>query len=204
MNTKKKRYFHRISSGQKLAKLKHKNVRFATLTTSDKGKNLVISRDVDVLIKRIRRKDKNFQYCKITTNEGNGVIHLLYTGKYISQRWLSWNWNDIHSSYIVDIRKVKDDKPVANYLINQYLSNQKCSYTRMSMSKKWMFPGAIQQWKNIVKGVKSQYFYNPIQNKYYKNKIEVPFKEILNQMINLWNNLLYHQVYKQTYLTDYG
>ena len=201
---KKKRYFHRISTGQTLARYRKKKVRFITLTTSDKGRTLDLARDFDVLIKRIRRKDKNFQYCKITTNEGNGVIHLLYTGKYITHKWLVWNWTDIHDSYIVDIRQVKEDKSVAIYLINQYLSNQKCSFTKMSMSKYWMFPGAVKVWKNLCEGVKSRYFYNCDQNKYYRKRIEVPFKEIMGEILDRWDAILYKTTFRQTCIMDYG
>jgi hypothetical protein len=201
---KRKRYFHRISSGQKLAMFKKKTVRFITLTTSDKARTLDISRDVDVLIKRIRRRDPTFQYWKVHTNEGNGVIHLLYTGDFIPKRWLVANWNDVHSSYIVDIRKCYNEKSIAHYLMNQYLSNQACSYTRMSMSKHWIFPGAVKRWRNIWTGVKSRFFYNPIQDKYYKNKIEILFKDILKLAIEIWNCVLYNMSFKQTTLSDYG
>ena len=202
--SKRGRIYHRLSSGQTLAYYRKQKLRFFTLTTSDKAKFYDISRDIDVLIKRIRRKQPKFQYCKINTNEGNGVIHLLYTGKYISQKWLSYNWNDIHKSYIVDIRNCDNTLNVASYLVNHYLSNQKCSYVRMSYSKKWLFPGAIKIWQNLFQSIKNTYYYNPIQNKYYKKRIEVPFKQILTQTLNIWNQILYKQTFTQTNLEDYG
>lgn len=201
---KAKRYFHRILSGQKLAAYQKKIIRFVTFTTSDTAKKNDISRDIDVLIKRIRRIDSNFQYWKINTNEGNGVIHLLYKGKYITHDWLVYNWNAIHNSYIVDIRKCDNDLNIAAYLVNQYLSNQNCTYTRMSYSKNWIFPGAVKVWRNICLSVKNRYYYNSIQMKYYKNKIEVSFNEILSQCVAIWNQVLYSMTFKQTLLTDYG
>lgn len=204
MEIKAKRYFHRISTGQRIAKLHKKVIRFVTLTTSDIAKQNDISRDTDVLIKRIRRKDSTFQYWKIITNEGNGVVHLLYTGKFITYKWLKYNWNQIHNSYIVDIKKCYNDLPIASYLINQYLSNQNCTYTRMSYSKKWMFPGAVKIWKNLILSVKNQYYYNPILNKYYKHKIEVPFSAILSRILAIWDKIIYNLTYRQTYLIDYG
>jgi len=204
-NTQKvKRYFHRIATGQKIAQLHKRRIRFITLTTSDIGKKNDLSRDFDVLLKRIRRKDKTFQYWKIITDEGNGVIHLLYTGKYLTHSWLVYNWNSIHKSYIVDIRNCDNNKLIANYLVNQYLSNQNCNYTRMSYSKKWMFPNAIKIWKNLIKSVKSRYYYNPIQNKYYLHKIEISFKTILKQILLIWDDILYKTTYSQKTINDYG
>ena len=204
MKKKNKRFFHRITSGQTLAKYQRKEIRFFTLTTSDKAKNSDLSRDVSVLIKRIRRKQPKFQYCKVNTNEGNGVVHVLYKGKYIPQRWLSYNWNKIHNSYIVDIRKCDNDKSIASYLINQYLSNQKCTYTRMSYSNKWIFKGAVEKWKSILNSVKQRCYYNSVQELwYYKRKI-ISFKEILETALQRWNNLLYRLSYRQMVLSDYG
>jgi len=156
------------------------------------------------LIKRIRRKHPKFQYWKINTNEGNGVIHILYKCGYIPKKWLVCNWNDIHQSYIVDIQNCDNDKNIASYLLNHYLSNQKCSYARMSYSKKWIFPGAIQQWKDILYSEKRKCFYNPIQEKYYYKRKEITFKEILNNAVEKWNNLLYQKSFKQLMITDYG
>lgn len=204
MEAKNKRYFHRIATGQKIARLHKRRIRFMTLTTSDEAKSLDISRDWDVLLKRIRRKDSSFQYCKVLTNEGNGVIHILYTGKYLSQKWISYNWNKIHASYVVDIRECSNDRSIASYVVNQYLSNQKCTYTRMSYSKRWMFPKAVFLWKNLVRCVKSRYHYNPIQEKYYKNKIEVPFSEILFRILSLWEDIIYNNIFIQQTFFDYG
>lgn len=203
-SAKPQRIFHRITSGQKLARYQHKKIRFLTLTTSNQAKTKDLSRDIDVLIKRIRRKQPNFQYIKLNTNEGNGVIHLIYKGKYITKKWLVWNWNDIHASYIVDIQNCDNDKNIASYLLSHYLSSQKCSYTYMSYSKKWLFPGAIIKWKEMLKEEKDRYYYNPVQNKYYYKRTEILFKEILSKAITQWNNLLYQQTFTQTALTEYG
>lgn len=203
-SAKKGRYFHRITSGLTLATYKKKRVRFMTLTTSDRGRYLDISRDVDVVTKRIRRKYPNFQYLRVLTDEGNGVIHILFTGEYIPKKWIVANWNDIHESYICDISEVRDNKKMANYVVSHYLSNQKCSYTRMSWSKGWLFRGAIGKWKEICSAVKSQYYYNEVRCKYYKNRKEVPFKFILRQMVAMWNMLLYSHSFNQLDLRQYG
>ena len=74
----------------------------------------------------------------------------------------------------------------------------------MSWSSGWLFPGAIRLWKNIKTSTKKKYYYNEIHQKWYKNKIEVPFNEILSEMLMLWEKCLYHNTFKQTYLSDYG
>jgi len=205
LEAKTKRYFQRISTGQLLAKLRKNRIRLITLTSSDNAKNNDISRDADVLIKRIRRKVKNFQYWKVNVlKNGRWHIHILYTGKYIPKYWLSQNWKNIHNSYIVDIRSPDNNRKIANYMVNQYLSDQDCEYTRMSYSQKWLYKGCITRWKNLVKSVKSRYYYNQVQNKYYKNRIEIPFKEIMQIILKLWAKILYLHTYPQTYLTDYG
>ena len=203
MKTKNRRFFHRISSGQTLAKYQRKPIRFFTLTTSDEAKYNDLSRDVSVLIKRIRRKQPNFQYWKVITDEGNGVAHVLYKGEYMTQKWLSYNWNKIHSSYIVDIRKCDNERSIASYLVNQYLSSQKCSYTRMSYSNKWIFKGAVKVWNDILTSVKNRCFYNPVQEKWYYKRKPIQFKEILSWALHRWNTILYYLSYKQKTLQDY-
>jgi len=191
-------------SGQRLARFQRKKIRFVTLTTSDSAKKNDLSRDIDVLMKRWRRKDPKMQYCKINTNEGNGVIHLLYKGKYISKKWLVYNWNKIHNSYIVDIQNCDNSKNIASYLVGHYLSNQKCSYVRMSYSKRWLFPGAIQRWKETLYAEKNKCYYNPVSEKWYYKKKEITFKQILTNAIEKWNQILYWESFKQTHLSDYG
>jgi len=82
-----------------------------------------------------------FDYFKVVTNEGNGVIHILYDGQYLPYNYLVDNWNDIHNSWEINIQLVdnlkKDDLKTTNYLVSQYVSNQYCTYTRYSMSKNW-------------------------------------------------------------------
>jgi hypothetical protein len=205
LDLKSKRYFQRISAGQYLAKLHKRPIRFVTLTSSDQAKQNDISRDVDVLIKRIRRKDKTFQYWKINVLKNDRFhIHLLYTGKYITKKWLSYNWRKIHNSYIVDIKHPDNNKSVASYLITQYLADQHATYTRMSYSKRWIFPKAVQIWKNIITSVKNCYYYNTIQRKYYKNRIEVKWKQIMEIILKIWHKVLYTKAYPQTSMDDYG
>lgn len=199
---KKGRYYHRIMSGVTFATYKKQTLRWGTLTTSDKSKFSQLPRDFDVLVKRIRRKFPYFNYWKLNATEGNGVIHFIYTGSYIPKKWLVANWNDIHSSYIVDIQFIRSPKKVTNYLVSHYLANH-ASYSRMSWSQGWLFRGAISRWNAICKAVKQGYFHNDFHNKYYKNKKEVPFKVILDIMVSLWNKYLYYHSFTQMTITSY-
>ena len=104
---KQKRGFQRILSGFTRAKALGKNVRFFTLTSSPTSKWRQINPHFQVLRKRIERNYGKIEYIKFRTNEGYGVLHVLYTCPFIPQRWLSRNWDEIHGAKIVDIRKVK-------------------------------------------------------------------------------------------------
>ena len=66
-----------------------------------------------------------FDYFKVTTNEGNGVLHILYKGDYIPYNYIVDIWQDIHNSRMVNIQRVKTDKQnIKNttfYVISQYI-----------------------------------------------------------------------------------
>ena len=104
---KQKRCYHRIQSGLVKYNAQKLLIRFITLTSSPASTPHNISRDFQILTQRIRRKYSKFEYIKINTNEGHGVIHLLYNGSYIPQKWLSNQWSIIHKSPIVDVRAVR-------------------------------------------------------------------------------------------------
>ena len=197
--------YHRISSGQILARFQHRKIRFFTLTSSDDSRYNDFSRDIDVLVKTIRRKQPNFQYCKINVfEEGRWHTHVLYKGKYIPQKWLSCKWNQIHKSPIVDIRSCDNDRSIASYLINQYLSNQNATYTRISYSTKWLYKGAIRDWRDILSRMRKRCFFNPVQCQWYYKRKKIEFKQILRWALDLWERVLYQQSYTQTLLSDYG
>jgi hypothetical protein len=92
------------------------------------------------------------KYWKIRTNEGNGVLHIIFRGKYVPQKWLSEQWADIHKSPVVDIRSLYETKKglrnIAFYLVGNYLAKQ--SFERMSWGYSWVFPGFVGCWKRII------------------------------------------------------
>ena len=122
-----------------------------TLTTSNEGRGHDLKRDVETLVKRVRRryKTRSFEYFRVRTDEGNGVVHLLYRGPYIARSWLKAQWEDIHASWNVDIRD--SQRYHRAYVINQYLCNQEASYTRYSKSWWWIPPGALSVWSGFCK-----------------------------------------------------
>ncbi len=92
-----------------------------------------------------------FDYFKVITNEGYGVIHILYRGWFIPYNWLSDNWKDIHNSWNVNIQRIgslkRDEKGVSRYLVAQYVSNQDASYLRFSQSMNWVYKGFVSDWR---------------------------------------------------------
>ena len=154
---KQRRAFQRLMSGLTVGKSRKDRLRFATLTTSDEAKNLGLDKKLNehfrVLKMRIFRKYHfKMKYWKIRTNEGNGVLHIVFRGKYIPQEWLSVQWADIHRSPIVDIRSLYETagglKGICFYLICSYLSKQ--SFERMSWGYSWVFPAFVRCWKRLL------------------------------------------------------
>lgn len=80
-------------------------------------------------------------YFKVSTTEGYGVIHIVYSGDYIPRDWLSKNWNEIHGSFIVDIRYPRGDSFKATmYVISQYVAGQNFD-KKFGYSKNWVYSG---------------------------------------------------------------
>jgi hypothetical protein len=156
-NKKQRRAFHRLMSGASLARDLCEFVYFLTLTTASGGDARRLSRDFQVLRKRIEADPKkhhvwgsglgkHLKYWKINTNEGNGVMHIVYRGGFLPYKWLSDNWLDIHGAWDLNVQRLEssDPKSVANYLIGGYLCQQ--SYERMSWSYDWVFRGFCHVW----------------------------------------------------------
>jgi hypothetical protein len=145
---KQKRGYQRLLSGLTRAKTLGKKVRFMTLTSSPRSNWRELNNHFQVLRKRIERTFGKIDYIKFRTNEGYGVLHIVFVGPFIPQRWLSRNWNEIHGAKIVDIRKVRGEKRLARYLISNYLVTQ--TFVRMSWSWGWVFRGFVGWWKKFI------------------------------------------------------
>lgn len=147
-NVKQKRCYQRIMSGILFNNSLGRVLRFLTFTTS-KESDTDLQADFRVIKMRIKRRYGAFEYIRIRTNEGNGVLHILYVGTYIPQTWLSRNWKEIHNSPIVDIRSATRTKGLGRYIVSQYLSDQRCSFLRYSWSWGFVYRGFVGNWKMI-------------------------------------------------------
>jgi hypothetical protein len=85
------------------------------------------------LIRRIKQKTgvADIQYWKMTTREGNGVIHSILAGDvslYVDQKWLSEEWEKIHGAIIVYVKRYRSGSlsrgRVSRYLVSQYMAGQ--------------------------------------------------------------------------------
>lgn len=172
---KQRRCYSRVLSGIKAHN--KDRLRFLTLTTAS-GMRRDIQKSFEALVKRIRRltpmilvkqgyltiqdamrfygrnnldKSIEFEYIRIRTGEGvSGVLHILFYGSYLPQKWLSDTWQDItRTASVVDIRMVKErpkngqsKKHLASYCVNQYCSGQ-LEFLRYSCSYGWVFKGFV-------------------------------------------------------------
>jgi hypothetical protein len=82
-----------------------------------------------------------FDYFKVRTDEGNGVLHILHYGDYIPQKWLSDAWQRIHLSSNVWICT----GDYLKYTINQYCSGQS-GFQNSSIGGRWVFKGYMHVW----------------------------------------------------------
>jgi len=161
---KQRRAFQRLMSGLTVGKSRKERLRFMTLTSSTESVGRNLNADFRALKMRIFRKYHfKMKYWKIRTNEGNGVLHIVFRGRYIPQEWLSEQWADIHKSPIVDIRSLRETgkglQGIVFYLVGNYLAKQ--SFERMSWGYSWVFPAFVRSWKRLIEkyGFKQALFY---------------------------------------------
>lgn len=116
----------------------------------------------------------DFEYFKVTTNEGNGVIHCVYAGEYLPYNYLVDILQDIHLSWHINIQEVKTSnkniEQSSGYIVSQYISNQGSSYQRSSQSWGWIFRGYRKAWKGFLTRCHAQFYYNPVQRRFYHNR----------------------------------
>jgi len=93
-----------------IGKSRGERLRFMTLTTSVDAKNSGFDKKLNENFRVLKmhvflKYHFKMEYWKIRTNEGNGVLHIVYRGKYVPQKWFSVHWADKHESPVVEIRK---------------------------------------------------------------------------------------------------
>lgn len=152
---KARRWYQRLLSGATHHQAMGHQLRVITLTTSPEARaarGLDLNDSFQVLAKRIKRKwGIRFDYWKLRTSEGNGVLHIIYAGSFIPVTWLKQNWIEIHRSPIVFIQKLRGKrKRMINYLMGHYLpahAGDAGIYSRMSWSWGWVFRGFAGAWR---------------------------------------------------------
>jgi hypothetical protein len=151
---KARRWYQRLLSGVNHHTANRRRLRVMTLTTSLEARaaGLDVNDSFQVLRKRLLRRYPvtGFEYWKLRTSEGNGVLHIIYSGAYIHQGWLSRTWQEIHLSHRVWLQELRGKgKRMTNYLIGHYLPahDDWKLYTRMSWSWGWVFRGFVGAWK---------------------------------------------------------
>ena len=106
-------------------------------------------------------KNLRFDYLYVLTSEGvNGVLHVLYFGDFIHEKWLKDNWENITGgARQLIIEKVRNDlrhkERLSRYVVNQrklfgYVSGQ-CKYVRHSYSKNWVYKGWREHFKHLLR-----------------------------------------------------
>jgi hypothetical protein len=143
-----------LMSGLTVGKSRRERLRFMTLTSSPESVGRSLNADFRALKMRILRKYHfKMKYWKIRTNEGKGVLHIVFRGRYIPQRWLSAQWADINKAPVVDIRSLYETRKgltgIVFYLVGNYLAKQ--SFERMSWGYSWVFPAFVSCWKRMIK-----------------------------------------------------
>jgi len=143
---KQRRLYHRTLSGFEFAKRFGDYIRVLTLTSSPESPN--IHHSFEVFKKRIRRKYGKFEYncVKELTKDGLEHLHIVYRGRYMSQKWLSDAWNDIHHAKIVYIARLYSwslAKHLARYFIKE-------GFGRFWSSWNWVYRGFLKDWKRLV------------------------------------------------------
>ena len=132
-----------------------------------------------------------FEYIKIITNEGNGVIHCVYNGDYIPYNYIVEIWRDIHNSWEVNIQLIRhtlrDLYNSAAYVVSQYVAGQGSSYQRASTSWKWIVRGYRKKYNEFFINAKNRFYYNPWERKYYYKRLEV-------RIFELWEDTLVNNI----------
>jgi hypothetical protein len=96
-----------------------------------------------------------FQYHRVRTNEGNGVLHYVVVSDFIPYHWITKTWDEIHKSPNVSIIEISPDNygDRARYIVTQYVASQGTSYVRSSMTKNFIFPKWASTYQKIKESV---------------------------------------------------
>lgn len=132
---RRSRTFGKILSFLQFAKAHNQECYFLTLTSSHASENL--QRAWEVLIKRIRRRYGLFEYVRIRTSEGCGVLHVIFKSHRLDINWIRSSWKELNKAPQMKIIKVwAYTRRLAGYFCS-YLGKNDGRYSSSSLS---MFP----------------------------------------------------------------
>lgn len=131
--------YHRFKTGM----MYHYYEKFRFLTLTGVGKNY--RKWFNALRKWVRRNYGDFEYFCVRTDEGTGVLHIVFVGKYIPYDEISQYWENLTKNWSVSISLVKNEK----YQGFEMTRQQKC--VKYSQSKGW-YPSELKKyWQRIFK-----------------------------------------------------
>jgi hypothetical protein len=163
--TEKVRY-HRLQSILYFWESHHFSILRVDLTTAPGGDISKLGPHFEELLRRISvREKRKVQYWRLTTREGNGVIHSLLAAPsekslYVDQKWLSNQWRRIHGAPIVYVKRYRvgaeSRKKVSRYLVAQYMAGQTAS-VRISASWQATFGFPVEEtWALFREGARAE------------------------------------------------
>ena len=153
-SVKQRRCYGRLRSGVDRA-LALGKFGFHLALTSAPGAG-ALNKAWDLLVKRVRRElNFSFEFCKVETSEGNGVIHAVC----ISDGFRDWSYDGIHA-YFSCLWAELHDSPnvwvsvlrtvgVVRYITSHYIAGH--DFVRMSHSVGWVFRGFVKKMRWFVK-----------------------------------------------------
>lgn len=149
---KRKRIYGRLISAGSWLYARSTSLFFLTLTTKG-GVQLDVERSFKILVQRIKRLYGGFEYIRIKTEEGYGVLHILFWGPYLEVNLLRYWWGEIHSGSVqlrlVEVSQERGFANIGSYICGRYLIHHR--YLRMSMTPNFFFRGSTSYFKNLIK-----------------------------------------------------
>jgi len=163
--TEKTRY-HRLQSILYYWEKHHFSIIRVDLTTAPGGEQKKLGPHFEEFIRRIERKEKRkVQYWRLTTREGNGVIHSLLAAPsekslFLPHKWISNQWRRIHGAPRVYVKRYsygeESRKKVSRYLVSQYMAGQNAG-VRISASWKETFGFPVEHtWALFREGARAE------------------------------------------------
>lgn len=131
--------YHRFKTGMMYHY--YENVRFLTLT----GVRKHYRKWFNALRRWIRRNYGRFEYFCVRTDEGQGVLHIVFVGSYIPYEVLSPYWEGLTRRWNVSISLVKDE-----YYQGYEMTRQQKT-VKYSQSSGWYPKELRKYWNKIFK-----------------------------------------------------